>query len=318
LGEEKMKKVILVTGALGFLGRHVTSFLKEKNYFIIGIDHENCKKYIKNNLGIDKLINKDVSFKIIKSLNYKIDYIVHCAGSSSVGNSIEKPYLAFKDTVESTCEILEYMRTVNPDSKLIYPSSVAVYGDKADRPIKEIDELSPVSPYGCFKKIVEELCETYSDIYGLNISIIRFFSIYGIYLKKQLLWDACTKFSSNKNNIYFFGTGEETRDWIHIKDALTLITLIMRDKQKGFFVVNGASGRKIKNRELITEIAKYFNKNQKDFSFIQKNKIGDPMYYHADITKALNLGWKPKVLLENGIRDYILWFKGENDKNSIL
>jgi len=313
-----MKKVILVTGVLGFLGRHVASYFKEKNYFIIGIDREKCNKKTQLIYKIDKFINTNINLEMMKKIDEKVDYIVHCAGSSSVGYSIDNPYITYKDTVDCTYEILEYIRTVNPNSILIYPSSVAVYGEKADRPIRENEYLDPISPYGYFKKIVEELCELYSKLYNLDISIIRFYSIYGTHLKKQLLWDACMKFSSNDNNIFFFGTGEETRDWIHVQDALSLIASIIENKPKGIFIINGASGRRIRNKDIILEVAQYFGKTQNDFRFIKKNKIGDPLHYHADIAKALNIGWQPTVLLENGIKDYVRWFKKEIDKNSVF
>ena len=112
------------------------------------------------------------------------------------------------------------MRVYNPKAQLIYPSSPAVQGEHTNTPIKEDYVGKPASPYGYHKKIVEDLCQSYSEKYSLKISVVRLFSVYGNGLKKQLLWDAYNKIRYSSKEVEFWGTGEETRDFIHIEDVL--------------------------------------------------------------------------------------------------
>lgn len=260
--------------------------------------------------GIDKWAESDITVSVLRYLNTKFSLIIHCAGSGSVSYSYMYPEEDFKKTVVTTLAVLEYMRLYNKDAHLIYPSSGAVYGNVADKPIPETHRCQPVSPYGFHKKITEDLCESYAKNFALHTTIIRFFSLYGIGLKKQLLWDACSKLSSKKKIIEFFGTGKETRDGINIQDALHLIHIVSKIKNT-FAIFNGGSGVKYTTVDIVQLIYNEFSKNQ-IIRFNEIAKIGDPPYNHADITKAKKMHWKPHILLHKGIKEYVQWFKEQN------
>ena len=303
----KNKTYVLITGAHGFLGRNSAKFFNSLGYDVTGIglgtwDDENFKKF-----GINRWIEDEVSLENLKKLGVNFDIIIHCAGSGSVGNSLLNPLNDFQMTVNSTASILEYMRITGFTGKMIYPSSASVYGIKEKFPIKETDTLEPISPYGYHKKIVEELCKSYVANYNLSVSIIRFFSIYGWELRKQLLWDACKKFSSAAGRVEFYGTGSEIRDWIHVDDAVKLIYKATQSKT-GFEIINGASGKGIETKEILSLISSNFGgKHQIEFNGIVRE--GDPPCYIADISKANALGWKPEVPLQVGMEDYVNWYK---------
>jgi UDP-glucose 4-epimerase len=216
-------------------------------------------------------------------------------------------------TVNTTLAVLEYIRLHNHSTTLLYPSSTAVYGDKEDYPIAEDELLTPVSPYGYHKAIVESLCKNYSSNYNLKIAIIRFFSLYGEGLTKQLLWDSCNKLISSDKNVEFYGTGSETRDFIHIKDATSLIYAILTGSTSNFDIYNGGSGCKSTIKDIINMLAKELN-TSKAITFNGNQKIGDPKHYHADITKSLLLSWKPTINLKDGIKQYINSFASSVDK----
>ena len=300
-------KTVLVTGAYGFLGRNIAAAFKSMGWRVLAVGHGEWSSDEYRGFGINQWVRSDITLEALNLFPGDIDLIVHCAGSGSVGYSLQQPMDDFQKTVDSTLAVLEYMRLHQPAAKLVYPSSAAVYGQQDNRPIREDEPLTPVSPYGCHKKIAEELCASYAGSFGLNITIVRFFSIYGEGLRKQLLWDACARLASETGKLEFFGTGEETRDWLHISDAVSLIALLARTGDS-FVIINGAGGVKVTIREILTTLARQFGRTE-PICFNGAGRPGDPHFYHADITRALNLGWKPSVFLAEGAASYVRWFK---------
>ncbi len=299
-----MKK-ILITGAKGFLGSNTAKYFKTMGYKTYGIGHgdllvDECK-----NIGLDYWYKSDISIEAIRDIGQQFDVILHCGGSGSVGFSVENPYLDFKKTVDGTLEVLEYMRLYNPKAHLIYPSSPAVQGEHPDSPIKEEYIGKPASPYGYHKKIAEDLCQSYSEKFGLQVSIVRFFSVYGNGLKKQLLWDACHKIKEADSEVIFWGTGQETRDFIHISDVLKLFNAIILDNNK-FIIINGGSGIKHRVDEIVYLIKKYLN-SKAEIAFNGQTNTGNPIHYWADLEKTKHLGWSAKTTFEAGLKGYIEW-----------
>jgi UDP-glucose 4-epimerase len=302
-------KTTLITGAYGFLGRHTASLFKKHGFRVIGMGHGHWGFEHPGDFGIDQWFEADIDFSSLVKIEENLDCIIHCAGGSSVGYSMQYPLRDFHRTVTASVNLLEYIRLQQPGARLIYPSSAAVYGAKDDKPLKENEALSPVSPYGFHKKIVEELCSSYVANFGLSVAIIRFFSVYGAGLEKQLLWDACNKLSQakEKKQVIFFGTGDETRDWIHVEDSAELIYHMSQAKEN-FEIINGASGKKKDIKQILSQLASFFN-NSTCIDFNRQFKEGDPKYYWADISLAKQKGWQPKMDMDNGISDYVDWFK---------
>ena len=303
-----MQKSILITGGYGFLGRAVARRFKSQGYYIAGLGTGRWDRSEYSSLGFDDWLDAAVSMASLSSLNKKFDVIAHCAGNGSVGYSISNPHQDFAKTVGSTAEVLEYMRLYNQGALMLYPSSAGVYGAKEDSPIKETDPLVPVSPYGYHKKVVEELCELYSSTYGLKIVIIRFFSLYGPGLTKQLLWDASLKLSVAKEEVIFWGTGGETRDWLNVDDATNLMLKAARSKEV-FTIINGGAGNRVTVKEALILLKEELGVAG-SISFNHAVRAGDPRFYHAEISKAKKLGWQPIVGLREGIRKYVTWYKG--------
>lgn len=293
-----MKRAI-ITGGAGFLGRAVADFFKKLGFEVYGIGHNEPESGI-----YIKWINGDVTLVNLLALNIIPDLIVHCASSGSVHFSRVNPNEDFKKTVGSTADILEYVRMSCPGAKLIIPSSAAVYGNVEKKPIPVTHFLNPASTYGIYKKIVEEMCNLYSTVYGLDITIIRFFSLYGDGLKKQLLWDACQKISRGQGEVEFWGTGDEIRDWLHIKDAISLINNVISGHIAGK-IINGGSGRGISVREALTMIKNEL-KPDINLRFNNMTREGDPKYLIADMS---GLKFEPQVEFAVGIKQYIKWFQ---------
>ena len=302
-----MQKTILVTGGAGFLGRAVAQKFQSIGYRVVGIGHSQWTSDEALNHGFDVWLEASVSLSNLKTLDEEYKVVVHCAGNSSVGYSITNPFQDFSLNVQGTAELLEYLRQTKSKALLICPSSAGVYGVCDDEPIKESDTLNPISPYGYHKKVIEDLLEMHSKVYGMQVAIIRFFSIYGPGLRKQLLWDASTKLSQADKEATFWGTGEETRDWIYIDDAVELIALLSK-KTESFMIVNGATGDRITVRKVL-EMLRDALALDVEIVFNGAVRSGDPRFYHADVSKLREMGMCSSVSLSDGIKHYIDWFK---------
>lgn len=299
-------KLILITGAKGFIGSHLAQSFKQHGYQTFGIGHGSMSIEEYQSIGLDYWNQSDITIESLKKLNQKFDVIIHCGGSGSVGFSVNHPYEDFKKTVDGTLEVLEYIRLYNSEAHLIYPSSPAVQGEHPDTPIKEDYVGKPASPYGYHKKIAEDLCQSYSKKFDLKVSVIRLFSVYGNGLKKQLLWDACHKIIHSEESAEFWGTGEETRDFIHVNDVSQLIEKVILIADR-FIILNGGSGERVTVKELILIIANLLKKNI-NINFDGRENIGNPKHYWADTQKINTIEYYPKIKLENGVKEYIKWF----------
>ena len=302
-----MAKTVLITGGYGFLGRAVARKLRHHGYKVIGLGRGRWSPEEALAHGFDSWFDASVNMASLMGLQESFDLVVHCGGNGSVGYSLEHPLQDFEKTVQGSIELLEYLRVTKSRARLVYPSSAGVYGAKDDAPIRVADAMNPISPYGYHKRIVEELLESYSRSYGIRVGIIRFFSIYGPGLTKQLLWDASTKLrTASGGAATFWGTGDETRDWISSEDAAELV-LAVAQSDSDFLVVNGASGQRSTVKHVL-ELLKHALDANAEVRFNGAVREGDPRFYHADISETLALGWRPAVTLEKGIEQYARWF----------
>ncbi len=300
-----MKKVI-ITGVNGFIGGAMAEFLKEKEYYIIGIGRKSETQikeieYYQMNLVTDNITDLLCAFSP--------DFFIHCAGSADVGYSIDYPDDDLLNSVVMTERILYQILHSGIKCKFIYLSSAAVYGEPKKLPVDETSPLSPISPYALHKQMVENVCFYFIRQYGMDIKILRIFSAYGIGLKKQLLWDIGKKILKT-HKIELFGTGEESRDYIYITDLTEAIFCIMNnDTELSTEILNIASGVEIKISELAYIYAEKWGISTNVIRFNGISKTGNPINWCADIHKLLKLGFKPKISIDQGIEEYVKWFK---------
>lgn len=172
----------------------------------------------------------------------------------------------------------------------------------------EVETPNPVSPYGVHKLMAEQLCRSYAGNYDISIAVVRLFSVYGPGLRKQLLWDASKKITEGENG--FFGSGDETRDWLHISDVVTLLALAGEKASSDCPVVNGGTGEDTTVRAVLLELFAAYGQNGSP-KFSGANRVGDPVHYVADITRARAWGWNPRVAWRDGVCQYAKWFKEE-------
>lgn len=300
-----MDKVALVTGAAGFIGRHVARHLAAEGWKVIGMGHGDAPSA---EWGVTSWYGSSVTEQALLALPSLPTLIVHCAGSGSVAASIADPETDRQKTVVSTQALLEYVRKHTPQTVVVYPSSAAVYGLCEPRPIAVDQASRPVSPYGRHKRQAEQLIHSYAREHGLKAAIVRLFSVYGPGLRKQLLWDACRRMSEGER--LFFGTGGETRDWLHVEDAASLLVSAAAFASEHCPIVNGGSGVATTNRQVLQQIACALG-NLPAPEFNLQTRPGDPLHYHADIKATLAWGWQARIPLAAGIDEYVGWFKAQ-------
>jgi UDP-glucose 4-epimerase len=214
---------IWITGTRGFIGRHLASWLSRQGHTVVGIGHGPWPPAEAQAWGVQRWLNGGIHASNLQQLlrdGQSPDYIFHLAGGSSVGASIANPYEDFTRTVATTAELLEWMRLEARDAKLVSVSSAAVYGAGHTGPIREEQARLPFSPYGYHKLMMENLCLSYAANYGLSVMVVRLFSVYGSWLKKQVLWDMCSSLASGTRQLVLGGTGEELRDWTDVRDVV--------------------------------------------------------------------------------------------------
>ena len=294
---------ILIIGSKGFLGSAGYKYFSEKHgYEVFGADV--VTEYDDPNYFLIDATNAD--FKSIFK-DYQFDYCINCAGAASVPDSFIHPERDYLLNVYLLVNLLNAIKELNPGCKLIQLSSAAVYGNPQSLPIKEEHMLKPLSPYGIHKKQAEELCRLYHDYFGLSVTVFRVFSAYGKGLKKQLFWDIYKKSQLNKQ-ILLFGTGLESREFIHINDIINAMEIVLNAEWPGFRILNIANNQPEKIEKAALMLLKYLHfPGELRFSGTVRN--GDPLNWQADISKLLALGYNNSVTFENGINDYCKWLK---------
>jgi UDP-glucose 4-epimerase len=297
---------VVVTGAHGFLGRHVCRAASWAGHEVIGIGHGDWTEDVWRRWGLSAWHELDVTLATLLTHAGSPDVIVHCAGSSSVGFSLENPAQDFDRTAGTTLEVLEFLRSCSSDTALVYPSSGAVYGRAEKFPITEDRPLAPISPYGVHKKIAEDLCRSYGTTFGLRVAIVRIFSAYGTELRKQLLWDASRR--ALVGDCRFGGTGDETRDWVHAEDVAGLLLVAADHAKPDAAIINGATGREASVRDVLAVLFEELGTDREP-EFTGLVRAGDPERVVGDPSRAMSLGWTPKWSWPDGVRDYARWFR---------
>jgi UDP-glucose 4-epimerase len=296
----------LVTGAHGFIGRHVAQRLGADGARVVGIGHGTWSRDEWRRWGLEEWHAADVTFDTLVTYAGEPDLIVHCAGGSSVGHSVAHPLQDFRRSVETTAATLEYARLFVPAARIVLLSSAGVYGIAPSRPLTERDALAPASPYGLHKQLAESLCRFHAQHYGLRAAVVRLFSVYGPGLRKQLLWDACTK--ASQGDTAFAGTGEEVRDWLHVSDAVNLIRVAAACAAVDCPTANGGAGVGVSVRDTLTALfAALGHAGAPRFSGAARS--GDPPHYLADVSTAASWGWAPGIPWREGVAEYARWFR---------
>lgn len=304
-------KNILITGGLGFIGSHIVNELINENKVII-IDNlstgniNNLKNPTHENLEIIKQDLRDVDFNKITS---KIDYIFHLAAMASVPLSMEKPIECNDVNVNATIKLLNYAAE-NKVKKVIFSSSSAVYGQNENMPLKETEPLMPKSPYAASKACCELYLKSFYDSYGLNYTALRYFNVFGPGQDKNSQYAAVIpNFISallDNEQPEIYGDGEQTRDFIYVKDIVNANINAAKSDYNG--IVNVASGEKLSINQLYEIIQKTLASDIQPKYLPERQ--GDIRHSLADVSKMEKINYKvnSKDFVQQ-LKQTINWFK---------
>ena len=299
--------VVFVTGAAGFLGGAVAIAFRDAGWRVAGFDPAPGGPD-----GLDFWARGAVDRKTLAKAARRLgppEVMFHAAGGSSVGASLADPEADFARTVGSIRETLAFLHRDGSGARLIYPSSAAVYGAASAGPIAETTALQPMSPYGVHKVEAEMTIGAAVAGFGLDAVVLRFFSLYGPGLRKQLFWDLARRVQTGERRLELSGRGDEARDFLFVDDAVALIGLAAAmPPSTALRTLNAGRGEGISVRTAAETLVRALG-SEVAVGFTGETRPGDPASLVADISEARRLGFAPRIGFEAGIGRLAAWIR---------
>ncbi len=309
----------LVTGGAGFIGSHICERLLHSGHSVWALDDLNpfYDPQIKRRnirdiqaLGLPfefvmgDLTDRGTLDELLGSARF--DQIIHLAARAGVRPSLEEPALYQRVNVEGTVNVLEAARRRGV-RKLIIASSSSVYGVNSKVPFSESDPIfHPISPYAASKLACEALGHVYHHVYGLDVVMLRFFTVYGPRQRPDLAIHKFARLIRDRKPIPVFGDGTTARDYTYIDDILEGV-MACTSREFGFEIFNLGESQTITLKRLVEVLIKALGKPASIDH--QPSQLGDVPLTCADITKARQkLGYNPRFNFEEGIRRFVNWF----------
>lgn len=316
-------KKILITGAAGFIGFHLTQSMLDNGFSIVGVD--NLNDYYDVNLKLSRLevlkqkenftfhkvdfSEKKAIFDIFE--NNDFGYVIHLGAQAGVRYCIENPDAYTASNLVGQMNILEAIRKYKP-IHTVYASSSSVYGDIKTMPFSvEMKTDTPVSLYAATKKSCELLSHSYADMYGLHLTGLRFFTVYGPYGRPDMAYFKFTKKILNNEPIDVYNNGDMLRDFTYVDDIVKgIIGCVGLEQPKDetpHRVLNIGNNTPEPLEKLITLLEDALGRKAiKNYLPMQ---VGDVKATYADIDPLSKLtGVKPEISLEEGINRFIKWY----------
>lgn len=312
----------LVTGGAGFIGSHLCERLLTLGHTVVALD--NFNDYYNPNLKWRniELLRRHAGFTLAEAdiLDrprlqelfgaQRFDAILHLAARAGVRPSILQPLLYEQVNIQGTMNLLELAREHKID-RFIFGSTSSLYGENLKVLFSEDDPVDhPISPYAATKKACELICFTYHHLYHLKITCLRFFTVYGPRQRPDMAIHKFTQLIAAGQKVPMFGDGTTRRDYTYISDIIDGVCLAL-EHCTSYHLYNLGESQTIELRRLIDLIAANLNKEAR----IERLPIqpGDVPITYADITRAQReLGYQPRVNVEEGVRQFVEWFKEVN------
>ena len=311
---------ILITGCAGFIGWKVVELALRDAHTIIGVDDLNDAYDVRlKEWRLRQLRDKpDFTFYRLDIGNQSelasmfkeclakepFDAVINLAARAGVRQSVENPWIYYATNVTGTLNLLELCREFGV-KKFVLASTSSLYG-QTERPFREDRSTdAPLSPYAASKKAAETLCYTYHYLHGLDITVLRYFTVYGPAGRPDMSIFRFIKWIAEEDSVIVYGDGTQERDFTCVDDIAqgTLAAL----KPMGYEVINLGSDRPVKLSEVIQLIEELIEEGA-DIKY-EPRHIADVPATWADISKARKLlSWEPQTVFEEGLRQTVEWY----------
>ena len=316
---------ILVTGSGGFIGGSFGRYAARAGHALLGVGlaSQPSPAWPGAHAQAD-VATSDLS-ELVNS--FAPDVLLHAAGAASVGASLAHPLDDLRAAVLTWANVLDSVRRSGARPLVIFPSSAAVYGDTGDATAREDSAVRPISPYGYHKAACELLAREYAECFGLRVVVCRLFSVFGEAQRRLLVWELYRQLASDASQVWLEGTGDETRDYLHVEDASAAMLELSeafagerargRDdelERGGCRVVNVASGEETRVVEL-AERMRALVAPGKEVRCRGRARAGDPRRWHADaaLLRTLAPRWHPQPFARRLAQCVAAW-QGERQK----
>lgn len=311
---------VLVTGAAGFIGSHLTEALLRRgdrvcaldnfdDFYAAGIKRANLKSCVDHPRF--QLVEGDIRdpATVARCVDESTDAVVHLAARAGVRPSIEQPLLYQDVNIRGTMVLLERCKMF-PSCRLVFASSSSVYGNRADVPFRESDRVDdPISPYAATKKAGELLVHTYHHLYGLPATCLRFFTVYGPRQRPDLAISLFMNRIARGEPIPVFGDGTMSRDYTFIDDIVAgAVAAYERIPDYGYRVWNLGGSRPVTLSEMIEAVERIVGRR----AVIDRRPPppGDVERTFADLSRSeAELGFRPRISFDEGLSGQWEWMK---------
>lgn len=301
-----MKKRIIVTGGLGFIGSYFVQLALDRGYSVINIDKKTYAA--RSDLRFDdnpdyQWINEDIC--TVAHLPSNIEWVVNFAAETHVDNSILANDIFFQTNVKGVYNLLELIRLKDSADrpKFLQISTDEVYGDILTGSRVETDPLKPSNPYAATKAAAEQLLYAWGRTYGIEYIICRSSNNYGYGQHEEKLIPRTIELTLQNKNMTVHGDGSYCREWTYAGDNCEGVLLAM-EKGKISEIYNISSAEMETNLYIIKKILRIMGKSDNHLEFVS-NRVGQDIRYSVNCGKIINLGWKPKMNLDKYLPDLI-------------
>lgn len=308
---------MLITGGAGFIGSHLCDEYVSKGHTVVCLDNFSSGNLLNIRHLLDyrnfKLVKGDIrDAELLDKVMREVEAVFHLAAQIHVDRSYVEPRLTYEVNVMGTQNVLEAAR-LHDVGKVIHASTSEVYGSALYAPIDEKHPLNAPHPYGASKTAADRLCYAYVQTYGMNISVLRLFNLFGPRQRdvgyggvisifgRRVLSDLCP---------IVYGDGRQTRDYTYVDDAVRAYDMVLNHAEPLPGPINFGNGKEVSIVELANKLIDICGKTGVVKVVHTSPRIGEVKRLIADASKASEtLGWEPAVALNDGLVRYVQWYR---------
>ena len=314
----------LVTGAAGFIGSKVAEFLLKQGHRVVGLDNLNHAydvrlkewrlKRLMNRQGFSfhkvDIRDREALERVLHAQDASFDAVINLAARAGVRQSVEDPWVYYETNVTGTLNLLEFCRQRKIE-KFVLASTSSLYSKYNPMPYREDADTSyPLSPYAASKKAAETLCYTYHYLYGLDVTVFRYFTVYGPAGRPDMSPFRFVQWIMEGRPVLIYGDGTQSRDFTYVDDIA--LGTIKGLKPLGYEIINLGSDTPVVLKDVVKLIETLTGKKA-DLKFLPMHPADVPATW-ADIGKAVGLlDWRPRTSFEEGVGKLVDWYRENRD-----